>query len=691
MTPEKLKEFQRDLMAPVRSFRLFAIETAIRDGSGRELLALLEKTFEAEQDEECQILLKHAITVVQKRLEPAREESITLPVVDFIKQWSGSNSETRMFMLENLSQQTIVALASHAPEILSEESHPVVAASLIRKFGTMWPTERLKSLEARLNAPSLSLRLAALEALTQSAPKLLVANLPRLLSTEDPRMRAMAIRGLARLSPEEALLQLEQMLLRGDSGQRQAAIQCAFYLPFEEVKPVLLAYIGMETDPDLLDRVGQILAANPDTQTPFQLYQTMDKASPEKKEILKNILDLTLKMLKDSQFLGNDFAAYQDQLHNWGNQQAALRIVQECLDRLGDGDETTIDPSLEPFVLEQMSYPLVREVFNEALEWPLGKSVRAMIRHWLEQPSSVSSIPVTQPAESFEKMAPDECIRFLARFEQADLIQRPSFLSDLWKNRYISNDLRATLLRTAARLMVSLPLNDVESITNRDDINLVAAALEYLGAIEPSRVFPRLENFLQSPQIRLKVAALRILKRLDITRAIASLKALLESPNPEKNRTALACLIYFDFAMIRSMVADFISSGPSERLFESAICLFDANPDPDNLHVLFSIEQSLDKKRQDEIRELRRRQSEQLLNAGVITKEILLLRENEFTRRWNASREMVGNMQLISSDPHKIAGISNQEDTNNSFWLLKVALLASFILGILIFLIGKAL
>ncbi len=56
-----------DLQAPVKSFRLFALERAMAMPPSAELLAALEAHRTTEDDEECQLLLIHAIGAIRQR------------------------------------------------------------------------------------------------------------------------------------------------------------------------------------------------------------------------------------------------------------------------------------------------------------------------------------------------------------------------------------------------------------------------------------------------------------------------------------------------------------------------------------------------------------------------------------------------------------------------------------------------
>ncbi|MBF0407296.1 MAG: HEAT repeat domain-containing protein [Candidatus Riflebacteria bacterium] len=680
MNIEQKTRKEDSIESATKSLRLLAIEKVIQNGNDLNTLQELENRLKEEEDEECKFLLQHAVKLVSQRLKSTGSNkaddlhSSELSAEEFTTQWLVSEARQKLVLLDQLDKPLLEKLSQQAPEMLKKEKNPVIAATLIRTFTPLWPREHLKIIADHLSSPSLSLKLAAFEALTQISPELLVTSLPALLTTDDLRMRAIAIRALAKLGPEEAIYYFERQLMQGNSSQREAAIQYSFYLPFEMAKPILLSYISLETDADLLERVGAILAANPDIQTPFQLVQSIENTSQtSKKNILKKILGIVMEDLRASQILGDKFAEYQKRLQEWIRKRGALRFAQECINRL---ESSSIDSGFEAFVLKQITFPEVKLALQDALTWPVQENTKTILKKWLEDKSEANSpaIPnVSASIESdFENLTQDGKIRFIARLSSEDVSAKPDFISRLWANKQLPLDLRTVILRTAGRLKVNLDMETVEPLVNSTDDNLASAALEYMGLIDPERLFPRLGIYMQSFRTRLKVVALSILKRFDQEQALNTLQLLLLSVDLEKQRMALASLVYFDFPLVRTMLADFLRLCSDPRLFEGALCLFDANPDPDNLFILFSLEKELPIKSK-ELNALRRRQGEQLLAAEVVNQTDLLRWEVEYSRRW----ETIQNTKPITS-PLKVRKINqiNEEErgVDVSPWLWRVGL-----------------
>ncbi|RCK79448.1 MAG: Translation initiation factor 2 [Candidatus Ozemobacter sibiricus] len=399
-----------DLQAPVKSFRLFALERAMAMPPSAELLAALEAHHAVEDDEECQLLLIHAIASIRQQLEgtapagplpaPAAAGPADDPAAAFRQAWQAADLQGRLGLLNRLDARHRRMLAAQAPDLLAAEAHPVLQAALIRTFSRAWPADRIADLGRHLFEPSLAVRLAALEALSHLAPQSLVRDFPKLLRSPDPRLRALAIRGLAALDLDEAMLHLQALLNSPDRHDRAAGLQNCLLLPFPAVQPLLLDFLAAEPHPTLLRQAGDILVSNPDPQTPYRLWEAVERAPREKAPHLKQILEEVVAMLDKSRVLGDDFPRYLERLQSWIRQRAAVRFVQECLNRL-TLQEGQSDDELDGIVRARLAQPAIRAAFTEALSWQVAPALKQVIRVWLEAehaPASPAGAAVEPPS-----------------------------------------------------------------------------------------------------------------------------------------------------------------------------------------------------------------------------------------------------------------------------------------------------
>ena len=236
------REIIQDLQAPIISFRLFAIEKAIRYGNSSHLLDELQKRKTVEEDEECQLLLDHAILEVTHRFAgKPLDVSSFIEVATFPGTFQKADVRKKIALLETLRREQIEDLFTFGQTLLKTEKNPSVLRVLLKTFGNVWKKEQFPTFAEFLFSSSLSLRLSALEILSEKAPEMLLEYLPQFLVSEDPRIRILAIRGLAKIDMDEAVNHLEVLLFQKEPFHKQAALEISVFLPFDlkRKRPVL--------------------------------------------------------------------------------------------------------------------------------------------------------------------------------------------------------------------------------------------------------------------------------------------------------------------------------------------------------------------------------------------------------------------------------------------------------------------
>ena len=313
-----------NLRLPIKSFRIFALEEVIRTGDSPEILSVLEEIRISEDDPECSMLISHAISAVQSRLAGAKkpEPMAITNSTDFLTNWKQADENMRMHIISNLPARLPKDLREMGP-VLLEGSSPVVSARIIRTFSRNWPEDKFDLITNNLHSDSLVLKLASLRTMVHLKPEMLLKDLPYLLASSDPEIKALAIRGLVKIDKEEALNHLQALLLSPTKTERLAGIQNCPFLPFEMVKPLLLKYFAAETNAELLIKAGWIIEMNPDIEVPFRLYEIAERSPAKKTNLVKKVLNEAVKLLDKSGILGKQFAVYTRKLQDWVNKRNA--------------------------------------------------------------------------------------------------------------------------------------------------------------------------------------------------------------------------------------------------------------------------------------------------------------------------------------------------------------------------------
>ncbi|HMM59968.1 MAG TPA: hypothetical protein PKC25_07545 [Candidatus Rifleibacterium sp.] len=141
---EDVNSLVSELAAPVKAFRVFALEKAIRSGESEELLKALSARLQFEDDDECLMLLRHAISSVEERLSrkkaPAKPASEKISPAAFAKmppeqQLDALRKTPTAVLKKDGGVATIKFLWQAACK-------PVVKAEIIRRCSSFWPAER---------------------------------------------------------------------------------------------------------------------------------------------------------------------------------------------------------------------------------------------------------------------------------------------------------------------------------------------------------------------------------------------------------------------------------------------------------------------------------------------------------------------------------------------------------------------
>jgi hypothetical protein len=662
-----------DLSNPFPAFRVFALEQAIKTGSSRELLDALEARQHQERHEECLLLLGYAIPAVKDRLTPGTSSFGSPPpsLADLPDRFLQGNAYQRFTLLLHLDQKAVQELLPLSGSWFQAEKDPIVAAQILRQFGDSWSLQEIPLIQGFLHSPRISLQVAALEVLTRRAPTLLSEYLPRLLTDADPRIQSLAIKGLAELDPDAAIAHFEQMLRSADPICRSSALRISIFLPFDRLKPLLLAFLAAEKDPALLEKAGLLFQHNPDLEVPFHLWEIADSAPPEKVELLKTIIQGACQNLRHSGVLKEDFPEFIERLKSWIQQRSAAKFVQECLAFFQNPDEK-LRPEVEARIRQSLRKETCRQAFHQALDWPIAASLKTFLQTLLQ---SHLPPPPRAPTLAPEKASPapgpsDPLLEISAApplpdFAPApvaggpggrimDIVSWPADQSDSLRSELTrvfqdgsSDDaLQASGLRAARKFGFSDFLGSAQSALRKGDPHLVSAALEYINTFDRDHFLPRLGKYLNSPHPRIKGTAIRILKDLDVSQAVSALKAMLSQGDPNQHKAALACMIHFDFFLVRSVLTEFLVRNSHTDLLGGGLCFFQANPELENLFSLFSIEKACaDADTRTILREEQEKLAHTLIITGTYSREIIASTRGGFHQRL---QDEIGKKQHVS-------------------------------------------
>jgi HEAT repeat protein len=135
----------------------------------------------------------------------------------------------------------------------------------------------------------------AIEALEKVSPEDLKPFLVHLLSHDHPGIRSRTIRFLYSCDPLEAMRHFSGALFAAEPLERQSALDHAFFLPFEEIKPLLFRFLAWENEPRLIRAAGNLIRANPSSDLPRQLVALLEDAAGQRREFIQFLIEEAIK------------------------------------------------------------------------------------------------------------------------------------------------------------------------------------------------------------------------------------------------------------------------------------------------------------------------------------------------------------------------------------------------------------
>lgn len=605
MISKELHNLIHRLESPIKSFRISALEDLIRDGANVEILPFLNRLRENEHDKECIQLFDQVIDVISgKKVKSAIP--ISNGAESFINSWKAANDEHRMNMLLALPARLPNNLKTIGPQLLYLTESALVSSRVIRIFCRSWPDDKLYMIVNAVNSDSLVLQLSALKTLVHIKPEALINNLPKLLSSNDPQIKALSIRALAKIDKEEALKYLQALLLSSKEEEKIAGLQNCFFLPFDTVKPILLKFFSVETNPELITQAGWIIDMNPDLNVPFYLYEIAERAPEKKAKLIKQIFNEAIKHLKTSGIIDSKFSQYTTKLQDWVEQRNALRFTRQIVALL---NVPKIPENLDKHIRAYLTYKHVSYAFNEALKWPIPETVKKHLSFYLNgnQKSDVNTNEaqsIVEENKNTETINNDSTVNSSSIEESStiesnndnkNIVEEPQnndliIKQILDKNTPVESKIAAFEKLTESK---TTGLQEIAiKLLSNNNYELATSALEYLGAVDPEQSFPYLGKCLKIPDIGMRTAALNILINYDFNQAISYLKMMLYSPNLKQQSMGIQCLDQFDFELIREVLTDYLCKCKDVELADAGLLYFAANPSSENVYSLFKIEQA---------------------------------------------------------------------------------------------------
>ncbi|MDD2999607.1 MAG: hypothetical protein PHV05_11150, partial [Candidatus Riflebacteria bacterium] len=137
---EELEVIFTELRAPIKAFRIFAIEKAIKSGGSSALLEELKKCRISEDDPECVMLLDHAINSVEERFLQNGQGKRPAQNKISLAQFAALSPDEQLLVVKKTStalfksEDGVVGIK----RLVQTAAHDVVKAEIVKKCWRFW-------------------------------------------------------------------------------------------------------------------------------------------------------------------------------------------------------------------------------------------------------------------------------------------------------------------------------------------------------------------------------------------------------------------------------------------------------------------------------------------------------------------------------------------------------------------------
>ncbi|NLI77514.1 MAG: hypothetical protein GX442_13860 [Candidatus Riflebacteria bacterium] len=145
-------------------------------------------------------------------------------------------------------------------------------------------------LEGLLEHPQDSVRLAAMDALGDLAPRVLLRHLPVLAFLPAPAVATQAVRHLRRLEGGAFLKRIQAWIADPHPRGREAALIGLLQLDFGAARAIVLRAIRQARDPAVVESLGNVLLMNPEPRSLAELQALRPAATGRRRDVIVTLI-----------------------------------------------------------------------------------------------------------------------------------------------------------------------------------------------------------------------------------------------------------------------------------------------------------------------------------------------------------------------------------------------------------------
>ena len=403
----------------------------------------------------------------------------------------------------------------------------------------------MSDLIAELKSNDSSVVCAAIEALETVNPDALKSNIVMLLLNNNVWVRSRAARAMCRWDRTEAIRYLASMLFSKNKIERDAAINHSLFFPFNQIEILLIKYLTVENEPDLIQKAGLVFMANPDKITAFRLYEAKQATRGLRSDlingILMGVLDSLYKAKIDDEAPLNQFKRikleYEDKRKKiYINHFSALLSSEES--------DIRLKAAIKLCELIRQNIADVSLVIKDFLNKEKDEEVVNKVKLYLK--SFSVNIPLDEEKKETD---PAEQRKILYSSITKENYQQiiPPLLPNL---RKFDSSEQVVILRIVEDFGNKAESEFVVRCLYSQDSSVLQAAIDCLSKIDQESLKPYLPDLIKNDSDSVKTSAINAYALSDKSQALCLLDRMMNSIKVSQRKNALLCLENLDFASV---------------------------------------------------------------------------------------------------------------------------------------------
>ncbi len=615
---DPVKEFFADLKSPDPSIR-FSVLSRIEDLAWDEQQQAALKNLIAQENDPG---IRFHMQKVLARLDRSEKSSATAAEIEQLLNNPNRDEITLALMLESVKRADAHLITGSLRNAAWPNFSPQLLPSVLKflkKFGSFEDAASIELLCRHHDPRVLS---AAIEALEKIAPDRLKDLIVPLLVNPNFGIRSRAVRLLHRWDPNEALRHFESMLFSQVDSEKQAALFHAFFFPFSQIEKLLLRFISVEKDEELIKKAGLLFMANPNGKSPARLLEVRQACVGSKFKQIESILKGVLTSLYQARIVQATPEQMLGVLENhYRQKRLKLFIERYCLGLSSENAETREKAAIKLCDLVRYEVTEARQIIEKFLETESNAEVRQKIADYLQSCYATQKEPAAKPEVEKKKaqLSPEQLINAIDADNFAKVFDYcRNHFKDLPTSGQIS--MIKAIEQFGGKNHAEIPAKALKS----ENSELLAASIDCLSKIDADALLPYLPQLIKHSSDEVREAAIKVFALFDKGQAIALVEKMLFSIQPLQRKHAILCCGHFDFQSVAHLVLKALRiEGDPENQQQLKFLLL-SNADEELFYLLYADFKACNTSKRSLYEEICGKMADQLSSGeGAISKQKL--------------------------------------------------------------------